>query len=420
MMTSHLRGAIALAVVGMTGLGLAQPAHGAPPATSAPAARLPLKHAEPKALATARTQVRALEGAVAVTRRVEAGARQRLAGLEVRVAALTGQLNELSARERELAEQLRSARERLRKLAVASYVNGGSSSSIDYLLRAENPADLSRRRKLLTSVGRVRNRAVKDYSAARRDASERLQRSVADLDHLKAEGATAKAELDAAAGQSGRLSADLDRARERRTLLLAVTPVAGSDIPGLFLDAYRAAATAMAKLAPGCALRWTALAGVGRIESNHGRSDEGGLSLLGDISPPIIGIPLDGNNGTALVLDTDRGALDGDTVVDRAVGPMQVIPSTWRLVARDGNGDNVEDPNNVFDAALTAATYLCRAAPGGLAADDGLHAAFFSYNHSEAYSVTALHWSKVYDAFRAPRGPIVPGDPPGGGDASAR
>ena len=336
-------------------------------------------------------------------------AQNKVPGLEIRIAALNGQLSELSARERELAEQLRSARERLRKLAVASYVNGGASSSVDYLLRAENPADLSRRRKLLTSVGRVRNRAVKDYAAARRDASERLRRSVADLDDLNAAGATAKAELVAATGQIGRLSADLDRARRRRTLLLAVTPVAGSDIPGLFLDAYRAAASAMAELDPSCGLRWTALAGVGRIESNHGRSTEAELSLAGDISPPIIGVPLDGNNGTAFVPDTDRGLLDGDAVFDRAVGPMQVIPSTWRIVARDGNGDNVEDPNNVFDAAMTAATYLCRAAPAGLTADDGLLAAFFSYNHSEAYSLTALHWSKVYDAWRPPRGPIVTG-----------
>ena len=182
---------------------------------------------------------------------------------------MSGQLSELSARERELAEQLRSARERLRKLAVASYVNGGASSSVDYLLRAENPADLSRRRKLLTSVGRVRNRAVKDYAAARRDASERLRRSVADLDDLNAAGATAKAELVAATAQIGRLSAELDRARRLRTLLLAVTPVAGSDIPGLFLDAYRAAASAMAELDPGCGLRWTALAGVGRIARKH-------------------------------------------------------------------------------------------------------------------------------------------------------
>ena|SRR5438552_6078843 len=412
MMTSHLPVAIALAVAGTTGLGLAPPAQAAPPAPSTPSAQvaaLPLEHAEPRALATARAQVRALEGSVAVTRRAAAAAADRVAGLEIRIAALSGQLSELSARERELAEQLRSARERLRKLAVASYVNGGASSSVDYLLRAENPADLSRRRKLLTSVGRVRNRAVKDYAAARRDASERLRRSVADLDDLNAAGATAKAELVAATAQIGRLSAELDRARRLRTLLLAVTPVAGSDIPGLFLDAYRAAASAMAELDPSCGLRWTALAGVGRIESNHGRSTEAELSLAGDISPPIIGVPLDGNNGTAFVPDTDRGLLDGDAVFDRAVGPMQVIPSTWRIVARDGNGDNVEDPNNVFDAAMTAATYLCRAAPAGLTADDGLLAAFFSYNHSEAYSLTALHWSKVYDAWRPPRGPIVTG-----------
>ena len=408
MMTSHIRGAIALAIVGTTGLGLAPPAQGAPPTPAAGAAGLPLRHAQPKALAAARVQVRTLEGSVAATRRVEAGARERAAGLEVRAAGLAVQLNELSVKEKELARQLGSARERLRKLAVATYVNGGSSSSVDYLLRAENPADLSRRRKLLTSVGRVRNRAVKDYAAARQEASEQLQRSVADLDHVKAAAATARAELAAATGQIGRLSAELDRARERRALLLAVTPVAGLDIPGLFFDAYRAAATAMARINPRCAIRWTALAGVGRIESNHGRSGEAELSLHGDISPPIIGIPLDGNNSTALVPDTDGGALDGDAVVDRAVGPMQVIPSTWRVVARDGNGDEVEDPNNVFDAALTAAAYLCRAAPGGLAAEAGLRAAFFSYNHSESYSLTALHWSKVYDSFRPPKDPIVP------------
>jgi membrane-bound lytic murein transglycosylase B len=409
MMTSHRRGAIALAIAGATGLSLAPPAHGAPSAPAVRAATLPLSHAEPKALAAARAQVDGLEGSVAATRRVEAGARARLVGLEVRADALARQLNELGARERELALQLRQARERLRVLAVASYENGGSSSSVDYLLRAQSPADLSRRRKLLTSVGRVRNRAVKDYSAARQSASEKLRSSVADLDHVNAAGATARAELEAATARIGRLSAELDGARDRRKLLLAVTPVPGTDIPGLFLDAYRSAATAMAELNPGCALRWTALAGVGRIESNHGRSGDAALSVHGDISPPIIGVPLDGNNGNALVLDTDHGALDGDVVFDRAVGPMQVIPSTWRIVARDGNGDKIADPNNVFDAALTAAAYLCRAAPGGLDTDAGLQAAFFSYNHSDSYSLAALHWSKVYDEFRPPKDPIVPG-----------
>ncbi|WP_224387917.1 hypothetical protein [Pseudonocardia sp. ICBG1293] len=31
--------------------------------------------------------------------------------------------------------------------------------------------------------------------------------------------------------------------------------------------------------------------------------------------------------------DTDGGRLDGDPVLDRAVGPMQFLPETWRATA---------------------------------------------------------------------------------------
>ncbi|WP_425274969.1 lytic murein transglycosylase [Streptomyces monomycini] len=38
---------------------------------------------------------------------------------------------------------------------------------------------------------------------------------------------------------------------------------------------------------------------------------------------------------------------------------MQFIPSTWGSWGADGDGDGVKDPNNMFDAALGTARYLC-------------------------------------------------------------
>ncbi|MGG7381593.1 lytic transglycosylase domain-containing protein, partial [Escherichia coli] len=85
----------------------------------------------------------------------------------------------------------------------------------------------------------------------------------------------------------------------------------------------------------------------------------------GTVSPRITGPPLDGN-GVASIPDSDGGRWDGDTTWDRAVGPMQFLPGTWRTLGRDGNGDRVADPNNLFDAAVSAAGYLCLSGGGDL------------------------------------------------------
>lgn len=64
-------------------------------------------------------------------------------------------------------------------------------------------------------------------------------------------------------------------------------------------------------------------------------------------------------NGFAVIEDTDGGELDGNDRWDRAVGPMQFIPGTWAIWGSDGNGDGVSDPHNYYDAAYSAARYLC-------------------------------------------------------------
>ena len=115
----------------------------------------------------------------------------------------------------------------------------------------------------------------------------------------------------------------------------------------------------MASRDPGCRLNWSLLAGIGRVESNHGRYGGAQIGQDGTVRPADLGPRLDGTGGVGVVRDTDHGRYDGDPLYDRAVGPMQFIPGTWRGYGADGNGDGVADPQNLDDAALAAARYLC-------------------------------------------------------------
>ena len=192
-----------------------------------------------------------------------------------------------------------------------------------------------------------------------------------------------------------------------------VVPAGGAPtIPALTLRAYREAAAWAAGFDPDCRLPWPVLAGIGRIESNHGLF--GGLatrfSAGGTVSPRITGPPLDGN-GVARIPDSDGGRWDGDATWDRAVGPMQFIPTTWRSLGRDGNGDRVADPNNLFDAAVSAAGYLCLSGDGDLGDPARLRQAIYSYNHSWPYVDAVLGWARLYQGGVG-TGPAVPTGPP--------
>ncbi|KUL25450.1 lytic transglycosylase domain-containing protein [Streptomyces regalis] len=168
----------------------------------------------------------------------------------------------------------------------------------------------------------------------------------------------------------------------------APAEVAGATLPASVFDAYRRAEERLAREAPGCRLRWQLLAAIGQVESGQARG--GRVTSDGTAVTPILGPRLDGV-AFALIRDTDGGAHDGDTAYDRAVGPMQFIPSTWARWGADGNGDGRSDPNNVFDAALAAGRYLCA---GGRDLSDpaGLDRAILGYNHSAAYLRTVRAW----------------------------
>ncbi|MFC9115472.1 lytic murein transglycosylase [Streptomyces sp. NPDC057092] len=193
---------------------------------------------------------------------------------------------------------------------------------------------------------------------------------------------------------------------------------AQSGIPATVLRAYRAAETSVARTDPGCRLPWELLAAIGKVESGQasgGAVDENGTTL-GRITGPA----LDGR-GFALIRDTDGGAHDGDTVYDRAVGPMQFLPSTWARWGTDGNGDGRADPNNIFDAALAAGHYLC-AGDRDLGRPADLDRAVLSYNHSRSYLSLVRYWLAFYrhGVHAVPDGKgVVPRSPGAGGGTPA-
>ena len=81
---------------------------------------------------------------------------------------------------------------------------------------------------------------------------------------------------------------------------------------------------------------------------------------------------------------------------------MQIIPSSWRVVGLDMDGDGLRDPQNIYDAAGAAMVYLC-AGGRDLSTADGLREAVLSYNDSPAYLSAVLEWKAVFDEGRPHR-----------------
>ena len=175
------------------------------------------------------------------------------------------------------------------------------------------------------------------------------------------------------------------------------TPVTldNDGIPTRALESYRSAVALVNTADPDCNIDWALVAAIGRVESDHARFGGNQLDPAGVAQPGIIGIPLDGSNGTARIMDTDRGLLDRDTVYDRAVGPMQFIPGTWAGAGADADGDGAKNPQDMTDAAAAAAIYLC-SGPGDLGQPADLDAAIMRYNASDSYVRTVIAIAEAY------------------------
>ena len=137
----------------------------------------------------------------------------------------------------------------------------------------------------------------------------------------------------------------------------AATGIAIAGIPPQYLMWYMDAA----QTCPG--LPWSVLAGIGEVETDHGRSDLPGVHS--------------GANSAG------------------AEGPMQFEPATFSQYAT--GPDQPLSPYDPADAIYSAAAMLCaQGARGGTPA--GIEQAVYAYNHAQWYVTEVMTWAAKYAA----------------------
>lgn len=315
----------------------------------------------------------------------------RAAELDARRRRLEIVMNALTVEERRHARELVAAEEQLGQAAANAYKSAGSLSGIGMALDAGDADELTRSLKLSSNTAERLDELSETAREARRRAGAAARAVADDL-------VTNRADLEAVAADIRKAEDDRDAALDAATSVAGRLTIRGTDLPLVVLDAYVRASRVIAFVDPECRLPWWALAGVGKVESNHARFGGARTTLEGQVEPPIYGIPLNGRPGVAAIGDSDGGFLDADRVWDRAVGPMQFIPGSWRRWSRDGNADGRADPQNIYDAALAAGDYLCAAAPTGLVDDPALVRAYLSYNASLPYAARVLDLARGYQS----------------------
>jgi len=138
--------------------------------------------------------------------------------------------------------------------------------------------------------------------------------------------------------------------------IAAATPsqTAVADIPPDYLLLYEQAGVAFD-------VPWHVLAGIGKVECDHGRN-------------PDPACWQEGRENAA-----------------GAGGPMQFLASTWQQYGIAASGSGVPDRWNPADAITAAANFLKHNG-----APDNIEQAVFAYNHSDSYVQQVLAWADLY------------------------
>jgi len=146
-----------------------------------------------------------------------------------------------------------------------------------------------------------------------------------------------------------------------------VSDLAEAEIPPLYLSLYEQAASHYG-------LDWAILAGIGKVECDHGRDPDPSCTKEGAVNSAGAG------------------------------GPAQFLASTWAEYGVDADGKGPLDRWDPADAIYGMANYL-RAS----GAPQNYRKAIYAYNHAWWYVNEVEHWASLYRGPAQPATEIAPG-----------
>jgi cell wall-associated NlpC family hydrolase len=152
-------------------------------------------------------------------------------------------------------------------------------------------------------------------------------------------------------------------------------------LPGAAFSAYRRASSTLKETDDRCEVPAALLVGIGRIMSNHGRTEDSLLQTGGLTSDRLVGL-----TGSP-VADVDGGQIDLSPVTDSRVGPLQVLPAQWLEFLPVGAIES--SPDWIFSSAIVTGRVLCSAGIE-IKSNEGIHRALNAFTNNASLTEAIL------------------------------